>query len=151
MSASIQGSRAPSLSKTSSVNAAKLLLVDDDPQLRRALRTVLESAGYAVLEAMTGEEALITNREEGSIGVILLDLKMPGIGGIEACRCLRKIVGTAILVISVRREQEDKLQAFQAGADDYLVKPFGVQDLLSRIHVLLGRPAGLNAFPGSRA
>lgn len=147
MSASIPGLHEPSLGRSSTVNAAKILLVDDDPQLRRALRTILASAGYSVLEAMTGEEALLKVGEEGPIGVILLDLKMPGIGGIEACRRLRKIVGTPILIISVRREHQDKVQASDAGADEYLVKPFGIQDLLARIELLLGQAATLNPFP----
>jgi two-component system KDP operon response regulator KdpE len=151
MSASFQSLHAPSLGKTSPVNPARILLVDDDLQLRRALRTILASSGYVVLEAMTGEEALGKVQQEGSIGLILLDLKMPGIGGIETCRRLRKIVGTPILVISVRREQQDKVQASDAGADDYLVKPFGIQDLLSRMHVLLGQTTSLNPFPGFQA
>jgi len=105
---------------------------------------ILASAGYSVLEAMTGEEALAKVEKEGAIGVILLDLTMPGMGGLEACRRLRKITQTPILVISVRREKEDKVEASEAGADDYLVKPFGIQELLSRIQVLLRMAANLN-------
>jgi two-component system, OmpR family, KDP operon response regulator KdpE len=126
---------------------ATILLVDDDPQVRRALRTTLVSAGYTVVEARTGEEALEEIQAEGGISMILLDLKMPGIGGFETCRRIRKIFDVPILVISVCRTQEDKVQAFDAGADDYLVKPFGIQELLSRIHALRRRTSGSEAIP----
>jgi two-component system KDP operon response regulator KdpE len=120
----------------------KILLVDDDAQVRRALRTTLASAGYAVVEARTGEEAFEEVQVEGGVSIVLLDLKMPGIGGLEACRKIRKILDVPILVISVCRAQEDKVQAFDAGADDYLVKPFGIHELLSRIHALRRRATG---------
>jgi two-component system KDP operon response regulator KdpE len=123
-------------------NATKVLLVDDDPLIRRALRTTLTSAGYVVLEAMTGEEALETIRTE-SVDMVLLDLRMPGMGGLEACRKIREVVDTPILVISILRNREDEVQASEAGADDYLVKPFGVQDLLSRIQGLRRKAAGM--------
>jgi len=124
------------------MNAARILLVDDDPLIRRALRTTLISAGYHVLEATTGEEALEKLHAE-SADVVLLDLRMPGMGGLEACRRIREVVDTPIMVISILRNQEDKVQAADAGADDFLVKPFGIQDLLSRIHALRRRVAGL--------
>lgn len=126
---------------------AKILLVDDDPQVRRALRTTLTSAGYIVVEARTGEEALEEVQAEGAVDLVLLDLKMPGIGGLEACRRIRKLFDVPILVISVLRSQEDKVQAFEAGADDYLVKPFGIQELLSRIHALRRRSSGSELVP----
>jgi two-component system OmpR family response regulator len=121
------------------MNTAKVLLVDDDPQVRRALRTTLTSAGYVVVEARTGEEAIEEVQAEGAVDIVLLDLKMPGIGGLEACRRIRKIFDVSILVISVLRTQEDKVQAFDAGADDYLVKPFGTRELLARIRAVLRR------------
>jgi two-component system KDP operon response regulator KdpE len=128
--------------KAAPMNTAKVLLVDDDTQVRRALRTTLTSAGYTVVEARTGEEALEEVQAEGGVSIVLLDLRMPGIGGFEACRRLRKIFDVPILIISVCRTQEDKVQAFDAGADDYLVKPFGIHELLSRIHALRRRAAG---------
>ena len=133
--------------RISTVSHAKILLVDDDPHVRRALRTTLTSAGYVVVEARTGEEALEEIQAEGAVDMVLLDLKMPGIGGLEACRRIRKIFDVPILVISVLRTQEDKVQAFDAGADDYLVKPFGIQELLSRIHALRRRTAGAESTP----
>ena len=129
------------------MNTATVLLVDDDPQVRRALRTTLTSAGYVVVEARTGEEALDEVQAEGAVDMVLLDLKMPGIGGLEACRRIRKIFDVPILVISVLRTQDDKVQAFDAGADDYLVKPFGIQELLSRIHALRRRTSGTESIP----
>jgi len=137
MPPSMQVSDARSLGRSATMNPAKILLVDDDPQVCRALRTTLTSAGFVVVEAWTGEEALEKVRAEGPVSVVLLDLKMPGIGGLEACRRIRQIVDVPILVISVLRTQEDKAQAFDAGASDYLVKPFGIQELLSRIRTLV--------------
>jgi two-component system, OmpR family, KDP operon response regulator KdpE len=133
--------------RSATMSHAKILLVDDDPQVRRALRTTLTSAGYVVVEARTGEEAVEEVQAEGAVDMVLLDLKMPGIGGLEACRRIRKIFDVPILVISVLRTQEEKVQAFDAGADDYLVKPFGIQELLSRIHALRRRTAGSESVP----
>src|SRR6202167_2378897 len=136
-----------SVGRPTTMNHAKILLVDDDPQVRRALRTTLTSAGYVVVEARTGEEALEEVQAEGAVELVLLDLKMPGIGGLEACRRIRKLFDVPILVISVLRSQEDKVQAFDAGADDYLVKPFGIHELLSRMHALRRRVAGVETIP----
>jgi len=129
------------------MNIPKILLADDDSQVRRALRTTLTSAGYTVLEARTGEEALEEVQADGAVSLVLLDVKMPGMGGLEACRRIRKISDVPILVISVLRAQEEKVQAFDAGADDYLVKPFGIQELLSRIHALRRRVSGSEPIP----
>jgi two-component system KDP operon response regulator KdpE len=138
----METSHVQSPGKGVAIGSAKILLVDDDPQVRRALRTTLTSAGYVVVEARTGEEALEEVHAEGAVDMVLLDLKMPGIGGLEACRRIRQIFAVPILVISVLRTQEEKVQAFDAGADDYLVKPFGIQELLSRIHALRRRTSG---------
>jgi two-component system, OmpR family, KDP operon response regulator KdpE len=140
-------SREQSPGRTAGAASAKILLVDDDVQVRRALRTTLNSAGYIVVEARSGEEALEEIHAEGGVEMVLLDLKMPGIGGLEACRRIRAIFDVPILVISVLRTQEDKVQAFDAGADDYLVKPFGIQELLSRIHALRRRMSGSEPIP----
>jgi len=144
---SLEFSPSPSAARNVGMNTAKILLVDDDAQVRRALRTTLTSAGYTVVEARTGEEALEEVQAEGAVNMVLLDLKMPGMGGIEACRRIRKISDVPILVISVLRTQEEKVQAFDAGADDYLVKPFGIQELLSRIHALRRRVSGSEPIP----
>jgi two-component system, OmpR family, KDP operon response regulator KdpE len=143
----IEQTSSKTVSSPTMMNLAKVLLVDDDPQVRRALRTTLTSAGYVVVEARTGEEALEEVQSEGAVDMILLDLKMPGMGGLEAIRRIRKIFDVPILVVSVLRSQEDKVQAFDAGADDYLVKPFGIQELLSRIHALRRRVSGSGPVP----
>jgi DNA-binding response OmpR family regulator len=114
----------------------KLLLVDDDAHVRLALRTTLTSSGYSVIESRSGEEAIEEIQSDGAIDAVLLDIKMPGMGGHEACRQIRKISAVPILVISVCRAQEDKVLAFEAGADDYIAKPFGIRELLSRIQRL---------------
>ena len=143
----IEQTSSKAVSSPTMMNLPKILLVDDDPQVRRALRTTLTSAGYVIVEARTGEEALEEVEGEGGVDMVLMDLKMPGIGGLEACRRIRKIFDVPILVISVLRSQEDKVQAFDAGADDYLVKPFGIQELLSRIHALRRRVSGSGPVP----
>jgi two-component system, OmpR family, KDP operon response regulator KdpE len=147
MQNSVELSSSQPAGRNVAMSTAKILLVDDDAQVRRALRTTLTSAGYTVVEARSGEEALEEVQAEGAVSMILLDLKMPGIGGIEACRRIRKVSDVPILVISVLRTQEEKVQAFDAGADDYLVKPFGIQELLSRIHALRRRVSGSESIP----
>jgi len=144
---SLEMSPAEPATRDAGMSTTKILLVDDDAQVRRALRTTLTSAGYTVVEARTGEEAVEEVQSEGGVNMVLLDLKMPGIGGIEACRRIRKISDVPVLVISVLRTQEEKVQAFDAGADDYLVKPFGIQELLSRIHALRRRVSGSESIP----
>jgi two-component system, OmpR family, KDP operon response regulator KdpE len=129
------------------MSTARILLVDDDVQVRRALRTTLTTSGYTVVEARTGEEAIDEMQADGAVDLVLLDLKMPGMGGLEACRKIRRVFDVPILVISVCRTQEEKVQAFDAGADDYLVKPFGIQELLSRIHALRRRASDSEPVP----
>jgi len=137
----------PSARLAAPMSTTRILLVDDDAQVRRALRTTLASSGYMVVEARTGEEAIEEIQADGAVDMVLLDIKMPGIGGIEACRKIRKIYDVPILVISVCRTQEEKVQAFDAGADDYIVKPFGIQELLSRIHALRRRASDSEVIP----
>lgn len=99
------------------MSTIKVLLVDDHAEDRRALRSTLFTSGYAVIEARTGEEALEEYRAEGDLDLILLKLRVPG--SLEACRKIRKISTVPILAISATRNQEEKLQAFDAGADDH--------------------------------
>jgi two-component system KDP operon response regulator KdpE len=145
MAPSIQVSDTQSPGKSSTMNGAEVLLVDDDQQVRRVLRMTLMSAGYTVFEARTGEEALEKVQADGAADMILLDLRMPGIGGFEACRRIRAISDVPILVISIRRDFKDKVEASEAGADDYLVKPFGIQELLSRMQGVRRRAVGLKS------
>jgi two-component system KDP operon response regulator KdpE len=120
------------------MNTATILVVDDEPQLRRAMKATLTDLGYSVIEAKTGEEALQTLRTD-SPDLILLDLNMPGIGGLETCRAIRETADVPIIVLSVRNTERDKVQALDAGADDYVTKPFGIQELLARIRAAMRR------------
>jgi two-component system KDP operon response regulator KdpE len=109
-----------------------LLVVEDDFQLNKALSLTLRSRGYQVASATTGEQCI---RETARLkpDVIVLDLGLPDFDGIEVIRLLRIQTQTPILVLSARRDQRDKVQALDAGADDYLTKPFGIDELLARI------------------
>lgn len=113
-------------------------MVDDEPQLRRVMRTALAANGYEVFEARTGEEALETLRAE-SPDLVLLDINMPGMGGMATCREIRATSDVAIIVLSVRESEQDKVAALDAGADDYITKPFSVNELMARIRASLRR------------
>lgn len=117
---------------------ARILVVDDEPQIRRTLRAALVPHGYEVTDARNGEEALEALRREQP-DVVLLDMNMPGMGGLETCRALRENSDVAILVLTVRDSEKDKVQALDAGADDYVTKPFSTPELLARIRAALRR------------
>ena len=114
------------------MSAAKILIVDDEPQIRRVLRTTLTSQGYTVAEARTGEEALEQVRTDRP-DLILLDVNMPGMSGLDACREIRASSDIPIIMLTVRGSERDKVQALDAGADDYVTKPFGSEELMARI------------------
>ena len=120
------------------MTSAKILVVDDEPQIRRIMRTTLTTEGYAVYDARSGEEALDAVREQ-RFDLVLLDVNMPGMGGLEACRSIRSTSDTAIIMLTVRSAEEDKVAALDAGADDYVTKPFGMPELLARIRAALRR------------
>jgi two-component system KDP operon response regulator KdpE len=129
------------------MNTAAILAVDDEPQLRGAMRATLTDLGYSVIEAKTGEEALELLRHD-TADLILLDLNMPGIGGLETCRAIRENSDLPIIVLSVCNTERDKVEALDAGADDYVTKPFGIQELLARIRAAIRHtPAAADAVP----
>lgn len=129
------------------MSQTKILVVDDDPQIRRTLRAVLVPHDYMVADARSGEEALEALREVKP-DLVLLDLNMPGIGGLEACREIREQSDAAIIVLTVRDTEKDKVRALDAGADDYVTKPFGTPELLARIRAALRRlPISADAAP----
>ena len=131
------------------MNNATILVADDEPQLRRAMKATLTDLGYSVIEAKTGEEALATIRRE-TPDLVLLDLNMPGLGGLETCRAIRETMDTPIIVLSVRNTEADKVSALDAGADDYVTKPFGIQELLARIRAAIRRtPTAADSGPHS--
>ena len=107
-----------------------ILLIDDDPQIRRVLRASLTGQRANVLDAESGEEALELLRLH-TVDVVLLDLNMPGMGGLKACRAIRAAWDVPIIVLSVRDSDADKIEALDAGADDYLAKPFSFDELMA--------------------
>ncbi|HVW85650.1 MAG TPA: response regulator transcription factor [Bryobacteraceae bacterium] len=114
------------------------MLIDDEPQIRRVLRTSLTAQGANVFDVQNGEEALDLLRQR-TVDLILLDLNMPGMGGLEACRAIRNAWDVPIIVVSVRDSDRDKVEALDAGADDYVSKPFSFDELMARIRAALRR------------
>lgn len=118
----------------------KFLVIDDEPQIRRALRVGLEQNNYQVFLAANGEEGLDMAASRLP-DLIILDLAMPGKNGFDVCKELREWTKTPIIVLSVRDREEDKIKALDLGADDYLTKPFGIGELLARARAVLRRQA----------
>jgi two-component system, OmpR family, KDP operon response regulator KdpE len=120
------------------MSKGRLLVVDDEPQIRRVMRATLTAQGYFIDDARTGEEALDKLREE-KYDLVLLDMNMPGMGGMATCRAIREGMDIAIIVLTVRNTEKDKVEALDAGADDYVIKPFSMPELLARIRAALRR------------
>src|SRR4029077_6561324 len=123
-----------------------ILVVDDEPQIRRVLRVTLSSNGYEVIEAMNGEEAIATVIRERP-DLILLDVNMPGMSGFEVCSKIRFSFGGPIIMVTVRNSEQDKILALDSGADDYVVKPFAMGELLARIRAALRRSNSEEPLP----
>jgi two-component system, OmpR family, KDP operon response regulator KdpE len=123
-----------------------VLLVEDDKVLRRTLRASLQAWTFDVLEAETGEEAL-TLVAQGAPDLVILDLSLPGIDGVETLRHLRSFTNVPVLVLSVRDALRDKVAALESGADDYMVKPFEAEELLARTRAHLRRAQGAEPQP----
>lgn len=124
-----------------------ILVVDNDPQIRRMMRTTLVAQGFEVDEAKSGDEALSLARM-AKFDLVLLDVNMPGMSGIDVCRELRRSSDVGIIMLTVRSAEKDKTQAFDAGADDYVTKPFSTPELLARIRAAFRRKArSLDAQP----
>src|SRR2546423_9759288 len=122
----------------------RILVVDDEPQLTRVLLRSLTTKGYEVRVAGDGEFALQTFRD-WTPALVITDLAMPNMGGLELCRQLREISDVPIIVLSVRGEEKTKVEALDAGADDYVTKPFGMDELLARIRAALRRQPATDA------
>lgn len=116
----------------------RVLIVDDEPQIRRALRTSLQAHGYEAVTAGTGEEALAL-AVDAAPDLVFLDLGLPDLEGTEVIRRLRTFSEVPVIVLSVRDQQADKVAALDAGADDYVTKPFGMEELLARLRAALRR------------
>ena len=120
------------------MSAGRILVVDDDPQIRRIMRTTLTTSGYEVDDAKTGEEALGKVREFHP-DLVLLDINMPGMGGLEVCRAIREDTSVGIIMLTVHNTEAAKVEALDAGADDFVTKPFSSPELLARIRAALRR------------
>jgi two-component system KDP operon response regulator KdpE len=124
------------------LSAGRILVIDDEPQIRRIMRTTLTSAGYEVDDTKTGEEGLVKVREFRP-DLVLLDINMPGMGGLAACREIRASSNVAIIMLTVHDTEKTKVEALDAGADDFVTKPFSTPELLARIRAALRRvPVG---------
>jgi two-component system KDP operon response regulator KdpE len=130
------------------MSTGRIIVVDDDPQIRRVMRVTLTGQGYEVDDAKDGETALEKLRDQ-RFDLVLLDMNMPGMGGLETCRSVRAQSDVAIIMLTVRDAESDKVEALDAGADDYITKPYNPPELLARIRAALRRtpsiqgPAGL--------
>ena len=119
-------------------NKGNILVVDDEPQITRVLKTTLSSQGYGVRSAGDGQEAL-DEMKNWPPDLIITDLRMPSVDGLELCRRVRKDSRIPIIVLSVKGEEPIKVEALDAGADDYITKPFSVNELLARVRAALRR------------
>jgi two-component system, OmpR family, KDP operon response regulator KdpE len=128
------------------MNGATILVADDEPQIRRVLRATLSSDGYNVVEAKDGQQAIeVVLRERPDL--ILLDVNMPGMSGLEACGKIRLSFEGPIIMVTVRNSEQDKIDALDSGADDYIVKPFATGELLARIRAALRRASADEPLP----
>jgi two-component system, OmpR family, KDP operon response regulator KdpE len=128
------------------MSTATILVVDDEAQIRRVLRSTLSFRGYTISEATSGEEAV---EMVGKLkpDLILLDVNLPGISGVEACREIRRSSDAPIIMLTVRNAERDKVGALDAGADDYVTKPFSIEELLARIRASLRRHPSAESLP----
>jgi len=117
---------------------SRVLVVDDEPQITRVLKTVLSSQGYDVRTASEGERALVDFREFQP-ELVITDLYMPHMDGVELCRRIRETSSVPIIVLSVKGEERTKVEALDSGADDYVTKPFGIDELMARVRAALRR------------
>lgn len=120
------------------VQKQRILIADDEPQITRVLRTGLATRGYDVRAAADGESALDTFNDWHP-DLVVTDLSMPNMDGLELCRRLRLVSQIPIIVLSVKGEEKNKVEALDAGADDYVTKPFGIEELLARVRAVLRR------------
>lgn len=123
-------------------NAPHILVIDDEPQIQRAIRTILTEKGFIVSAASRGEEGL-TLAAANKPDIVILDLGLPDMDGVEVCTRLRQWTQCPIIILSVRDSERDKVEALDKGADDYLTKPFAFDELLARLRALMRRPRDL--------
>lgn len=117
----------------------RILIVDDDPNIREVLSVLLGSEGYSVDQAEDGEEALKKVDKDKNIDLVILDIMMPGMSGVEVCAYIRKKSPVPVLFLTAKSQDQDKVEAYTEGGDDYLVKPFSQTELLMKVKSLLRR------------
>ena len=128
------------------MSTANILVVDDEPQIRRVLRSTLSFRGYTISEASSGEEALqLVPKLKPDL--ILLDVNLLGMSGVDTCREIRRSSDAPIIMLTVRNAERDKVVALDAGADDYVTKPFSIEELLARIRASLRRHPSAESLP----
>lgn len=117
--------------------SARILIIEDDSDIREGIRIILESEGYEVIEASNGNEGLL-HVNKGT-DLIILDIMMPGMNGIKTCEMIRKVSNVPVLFLTAKSRETDKIQGLMAGGDDYMTKPFSYSELLVRVKALLRR------------
>ncbi len=120
------------------MSKGRILVVDDDPQIRRVMRVTLVAQGFEVRDARSAEQAFEFLEHE-KFDLVLLDINLPGMGGLEVCRNVRATSDAAIIMLTVRDTEKDKIEALDAGADDFVTKPYSTPELLARIRAALRR------------
>jgi len=131
-------------------NAPHILVIDDEPQILRAMRTILTEKEFKVTTASRGEEGL-ARAAANEPDLIILDLGLPDMDGVEVCTRLREWTQTPIIILSVRDSERDKVSALDRGADDYLTKPFGIEELLARVRVALRHASSRKSLQGTQS
>lgn len=121
------------------MNRNKVMIVDDDANIREVLAIFLESEGYDVIECGDGLQAIEAVRHDQSIDLIIMDIMMPGMDGLEACQIIRKDSNAPVLFLTAKSRDQDKMEAFNKGGDDYIVKPFSQSELLMKVRALMRR------------
>ena len=121
------------------MNQIRILAVDDEPDLRSLLRILLKNKGYEVLEAASGQEAVEIVRSEPRIDLVIMDIMMPGLNGVEACAEIRKFSTVPMLFLTAKTQLSDKAEAYRSGGDDYLPKPFSQNELMMKVESLTRR------------
>jgi two-component system KDP operon response regulator KdpE len=132
------------MSNSEQVKSTTALVIDDEPQIRRLLRVTLEANGYRVFEAANGNDGLAETAQRRP-DIVLLDLGLPDIDGVTVLKRLREWTGVPVIILSVRDQEDDKINALDSGADDYLTKPFGTGELLARLRAALRHNQGHGA------